>query len=156
MVTACKANDILSTLFHVCKKHSSKYCYPSQKTILSLLERYHQCKISIATLNRWLRAIEDAGYIKRTRRIKKHPKLGMIFRSTMYRISKRGFYKLAMLGVVVKGWFKRDENAKKNHEPEPRSGAGRDPYLSGVAPLKDIVGGLLKNPVIAEHVGSSK
>lgn len=149
METACKANDILTTLFALFRKYKMDYCYPSQKKLLFLLERWHRCKISIATLNRWLRAMEDEGYIERTRRIKRHPKLGMLFKSTLYHISNTGFWKLRMLGVIVEGWLNGNGNNDKNHKPDPRNGSGKDVRMGEMAPLKNHIAEVLKCPVIA-------
>lgn len=151
MVTACKANDILGTLFALLKKYEMEYCYPSQEKLLYLLAKWHRCKISIATLNRWLGAMEDEEYIYRTRRIKRHPKLGMLFLSTIYKISPKGLYKLAMLGVSIKGWVNGDENGNNNHKPDPRNGSGEDIRLGKMAPLKNHIAEVLKMPVIAGH-----
>ncbi|MBA7495664.1 hypothetical protein ES702_06253 [subsurface metagenome] len=156
MVTACKANDILGTLFALLRKYEMDYCWPSQEKLLYLLARYHRCKISIATLNRWLRAIEDKGYIRRKRRIRNDPKLGMVFQSTMYKIMDTGFYKLAMLGVSVKGWLKGGENGNNNHKPDPRNGSGKDVRLGKMAPLKNHIAEVLKCPVMAGHAVSPK
>lgn len=156
MVTACKANDILGTLFALFREYKMDYCYPSQKKLLYLLDTYHKCKISIATLNRWLRAVEDEGYIRRTRRIKRHPKWGMIFKSTLYHISNKGFYKLEALGVSIKGWVKGNGNNNNNHKPDQRNGSGKDRRLGKMAPLKNHIAEVLKCPVIAGLVGSPK
>lgn len=156
MVTACKANDILGTLFWLLKHYKKDYCWPSQKKLLYILATFHRCKISIATLNRWLRTIEDEGYIYRKRRIKRHPKWGMIFRSTLYKISKKGFRTLEMLGVCVEGWLNGDENGNNNHKPDPRNGSGEDVRMGKMAPLKNHIAEVLKCPVIAGHPVSPK
>ncbi|MBA7621634.1 hypothetical protein ES703_28999 [subsurface metagenome] len=156
MVTSCKANDILGTLFWLIRHYKMDYCWPSQEKLLYLLARWHRCRISIATLNRWLRAIEDDGYIFRTRRIKRHPKRGMLFKSTMYKISKKGFAKLAMLGVSVKGWVNGESDNNNNHKPDPRNGSGEDVRMGKMAPLKNHIAEVLKCPVIAGQLVSAK
>lgn len=156
MVTACKANDILGSLFWLLRHYNKDYCWPSQEKLLYVLAKWHRCKISIATLNRWLRAIEDEGYIKRTRRIKRHPRLGLLFKSTMYKIMDPGFRKLAALGVSVKGWLKNGENGNNNHKPDPRNGSGEDSRLGKMAPLKNHIAEVLKCPVIAGPAVSPK
>ena len=111
-----KSSDILASLHAVSKKHKKLYCYPSQKKILELLKRYHKIKISIATLNRWLRAAEDEGLIRRTRRIKHDKKLGMLFDSTMYEITLKGYYHLMYLGVKVFNIIKKLVNGRKTRK----------------------------------------
>ncbi|MBA7495640.1 hypothetical protein ES702_06229 [subsurface metagenome] len=92
---------ILATLHHVNAKHGNLYCYPAQLTIMNLLAVYHDTKIAIATLNRWLRDLEDKGYILRTRRIKKDKRLGIMFKSTLYKITILGYHTLGRAGVSV-------------------------------------------------------
>ena len=58
-------------------------------------------RLSIATLNRWLRVIEDKGYIIRTRRIKRDPERGIIFKSTLYKITLLGYRALRVKGINV-------------------------------------------------------
>ncbi|MBA7630358.1 hypothetical protein ES703_37880 [subsurface metagenome] len=92
---------VLATIHAVSKKHGKLYCYPSQKKVQELLELYHNIKISISTLNRWLRDFEDKGYLPRVRRIWWDKKKGTIFKSTLYKISIKGYQALARVGVSV-------------------------------------------------------
>ena len=80
---------VLSTLESIQVKYKSLYCYPAQKKILSLLAEHHDLVISISTLNRWLRRLEDQGYIYRERRIKRLETGTMSFQSTMYWLTQK-------------------------------------------------------------------
>lgn len=95
MYTATKALPVITILDGLALFHHKKYCYPSQKKLLELLESRLFIKISIATLNRWLRAIEDEGYVNRLRRIKRDDILGMVFKSTLYTLRKKSYVLLA-------------------------------------------------------------
>lgn len=96
-----KAEPLLRLIFQTCKHYKKHYCYPSQLTLMKWLDGYYDIKISIATINRWLRACEDLGFIKRKRRIGRDPRLGMVFRSTMYFITIHGLFHLKRLGYDV-------------------------------------------------------
>lgn len=96
-----QALPILGTLNALNKKHRKLYCYPAQLTIMNLLALYHDTNIAIATLNRWLRDLEDKGYIKRTRRIRKDKRRGIMFKSTLYKITIKGYQALHATGVSV-------------------------------------------------------
>ncbi|MBA7694583.1 hypothetical protein ES703_103196 [subsurface metagenome] len=96
-----QALPILATLNALNKKHNKLYCYPNQLTIMFLLSVYHDTRIAIATLNRWLRDVEDKGYIKRTRRIRKDKRRGIMFKSTLYVITLKGYMALKATGVSV-------------------------------------------------------
>jgi len=96
-----QALPILATLNALNKKHGKLYCYPAQLTIMNLLAIYHDTLISIATLNRWLRDLEEKGYILRTRRIRRDKRLGIMFRSTLYKITILGYHTLGRAGVSV-------------------------------------------------------
>ena len=101
MSPVLKARPILATLHKINQKYGKMYCYPSQKTLLGLLLTRQGLPISIATLNRWLRVAEDKGYLIRTRRIKRDPKRGIMFKSTLYKITLKGYWALKMVGVSV-------------------------------------------------------
>lgn len=101
MAPILKARPILATLHKINQKHGKLYCYPSQQTLLNLLGLKQSVFISIATLNRWLRVAVDEGYISRTRRIRRDPELGIVFKSTLYKITIKGYYALKVVGVSV-------------------------------------------------------
>lgn len=96
-----KAEPVLRILLKVQRKYKKHYSFPSQLKILEILERFSGYRKSRATLNRWLRVIEDEGYVKRTRRIRTTPDHGLEFNSTMYSITLKGLYclKRALVGV---------------------------------------------------------
>lgn len=96
-----QALPVLATLNALNKKYGKLYCYPSQLRIMWLLALYHDTNIAIATLNRWLRDLEDKRYIKRTRRIRKDKRRGIIFKSTLYVITIQGYQALKATGVSV-------------------------------------------------------
>lgn len=52
---------VLDTLGGVAQKHGKPYCYPSQRSILGLLDVYHGVQVSRRTLNRWLGELEVEG-----------------------------------------------------------------------------------------------
>ena len=94
---------VAETLSSVCAKYGKAYCYPSQNTILRLLEEYHDVVISRRTLNRILRWLEDHGYFKRTRRHRAGPNGRMLFGTTMYELKKKIFIRLNL----IKKWVDR-------------------------------------------------
>jgi len=106
MNTASKAMPILSLLFGLNKHFGKKYCFPSQLKVLGLLKERFPVEISIATLNRWLRVIEDDKYVRRIRRIRRDPVLGMVFQSTMYFITRKGYRLLNTFGVKAFDWLR--------------------------------------------------
>jgi len=81
--------------------HGKLYVFPSQLTIMRLLSQFHGIKISIATVNRWLKDAVEKGYIIRKPRIRRDEERGMVFQTTMYIITKFGLYKMAMAGHDV-------------------------------------------------------
>lgn len=101
MDTVMKGVPILSTLWHTQNKYNKDYSWPSQETILSNMGKYQRIKKARATLNRWLRLLEDEKYLIRRRRIKKDPVLGLMFKSTLYKITIKGYRLLSSFGVDV-------------------------------------------------------
>lgn len=82
---------IAKTLLAVAKKYEKAYCYPSQKHILRLLKKRHWIEISIRTLNRYLREMEDEGYFSRVRRLRCGEGGKIVFCSTLYKIGGKLF-----------------------------------------------------------------
>lgn len=127
MDAATKAMPLLTLLNGLSNFHKKKYCYPSQKKILDLLATRQGIKISIATLNRRLLSTEKAGYLRRIRRIRRDPKKGIIFQSTVYVIKHMGYMLLCKLGVPCWQIIKKIasyRNGKKrksynNSHPQP-------------------------------------
>lgn len=103
MEAAIKGIPVLTIIRGLSEYHGKKYCYPSQKKILELLKNRIGIKISIATLNRYLRVVEDRGWVKRIRRIRRDPIKGMIFQSTLYIILKKGYRLMRSTGINI--WF---------------------------------------------------
>jgi len=103
MQAVIKGIPVLSIIQGLSKYYGKKYCYPSQIKLQDLLKTRVGIKISIATLNRYLRVIEDQGWLRRIRRIKQDPVRGMVFQSTIYIISRTGYRLLSKTGIKV--WF---------------------------------------------------
>jgi hypothetical protein len=82
---------ILETYFIVAQKYQKPYCFPAQKYTLVLLAKYHKTKISLRTLNRKLRWLEDSGYISRTKRHKEGEDGKIIFNTTLTHLRARAF-----------------------------------------------------------------
>jgi len=113
---------------------------------MELLANYQGEKKSIATLNRWLRASEDAGFIRRTRRIRRDKKLGMVFQSTLYVITKKGYCLLARGGMAVWNILKRLAEQRMRGAGSNAGTEKMDEFLAGVAPLKNYIARVMKSP----------
>jgi len=96
-----KASLVLPLLHGLGKSFGKDYCYPSQNKILELLNTRVGVDRCRRTLNYWLRALEDAGLLNRKRRNRHDGIRGMLFNSTMYFISLKGYLFLRKLGIKV-------------------------------------------------------
>ena len=119
MQATAKALPILSIFEGLCRVYGKRYCYPSQVKILDLLADRLNMFISIATLNRYLRVIEDCGLIKRTRRITYDPVKGLMFRSTLYVIRGKGLKLLIRYGLAV---YTKMKGLAESSRPESKKG----------------------------------
>ncbi len=81
--------------------YGKRYIYPTQKTMLKWLKDSCGITISIRTLNRDLRKLEDQGRLPRTRRITREPGEGIKFRSTMYFMTKKMLKGLVRAGMTT-------------------------------------------------------
>jgi hypothetical protein len=111
-----KLNPVLQTIMAVAKKAQKAYCYPSQRRLLVLLAKYHNVHISLRTLNRYLRVLEDEHFFKRIRRHRKgsptvDPLTGregpprILFASTLYKLQGRAFNWVWDRLTQAKGFF---------------------------------------------------
>ena len=101
MEASLKATPILLVFHALNTRYQKDYCWPSQRKILELLGIYrgiHKCR---STLNLWLTQITKEKYIIRRRRIRRDPQRGMVFKSTMYKITRKGYYFLIRCGVSI-------------------------------------------------------
>lgn len=94
-----KAHPILITLVKIQRKYNKDYSFPSQLKLLELMDIRQGVKKSRATINRWLRVIEDSKYLIRRRRIKRHPRYGLMIKSTLYKVTIKGYSLLSRFGV---------------------------------------------------------
>lgn len=101
MILELCAFPVLCTINGLNRKYGKNYCYPSQNRFIWLMKTFHKVTRSRATLNRWLRVMEDEGFIKRVRRHTKDKIRGYIFKSTLYKITHKGYIKLKAMGIDV-------------------------------------------------------
>jgi len=101
MILELCAFPVLCTINGLNQKYGKNYCYPSQIKFLWLMKNFYNVKRSRSTLNRWLRVIEDEGFIKRVRRHTKDDIRGYIFKSSLYSITLKGYKKLNSMRVDV-------------------------------------------------------
>jgi len=136
------SSEILSIINGLSDKFGQLYCYPSQMKILTLLEKRFDVKRCRSTLNKQLKKMEKLGFIERTRRHRRDKHKGMIFKSTLYKITLNGYDHLRKIGVKV---WKQINILRKildkkmgRHELEEDKG----PKKGELTKLKDIIGGL--------------
>lgn len=116
-----KCQCILVTLLKIQRKYEKEYSWPSQRKILELMDRNQGIKKSRATLNRRLRVGEDEKYVIRRRRIRKTKKYGMTFKSTLYKITIKGYRMLSRFGVDVRAEIEKYEKWREEMNRKDRS-----------------------------------
>jgi len=139
-----KAHPLLLTLVKIQRKYKKDYSWPSQLKLMELMGLYQDIKKSRATLNRWLRVIQDEKYLIRRRRIKKHPRYGLMFKSTLYKITIKGYRLLSRFGVDMskeiakyERWLEeinpdlKDERIRKQLEEEKRNTRHKE-FMRGI------------------------
>jgi hypothetical protein len=113
-----KAHPLLITLLKIQRKYDKDYSWPSQLKLLELMDLRQGIKKSRATLNRWLRVIQDDKYLIRRRRIKRHQRYGLMFKSTLYKITIKGYRLLSRFGVDMSKEIDRYEKWLEEINPE--------------------------------------
>jgi len=142
---------ILETLVGMANKYAKSYVYPTHKTLLDRLERYHQVKISKRTLTYHLRRLELEGFIQRIRRIRRGKDGRLEGRSTLYKLGKgakrwaRWICKMARDSVKVWPEIWREywtrEKLRETVVDTDKDGRVRDPtpYLRLLGQIADMV-----------------
>ena len=106
---------IAKVLLAIAKKYEKAYCYPSQKHILRLLRKHQFIKISIRTLNRYLKEMEEEGYFSRVRRLRCGEGGKIVFCSTLYKLGGKLFnwvYKEVSWGKRIFSLFRLPKMAQ--------------------------------------------
>ncbi len=94
------------------------WCFPTQDKIRELLKRFTGREMSRRTLNRHLAALERDGQLTRKRRHIKHPKFGMVLRSTLYLIGGRFMARIGRIVTASKRWAEARASARSGvHVP---------------------------------------
>jgi hypothetical protein len=115
----------LVTLLKTERKHGKDYSFASQPKILENMDKYQGVLRCLRTIGYWLADLQAGKYIICRRRIKKHKEYGMVFHSTLRKITIKGYRLMASMGVdVVKEirkymrWLnEKSQRPKKRIEP---------------------------------------
>lgn len=148
---------IISLLCGLGGYYKRRYVYPSQEWLLANLTKYYGRSMSRSTLCRHMAALERDGYLKRTKRHTYSPTLGILFRSTLYQITRKALrFAAAMANFVGLGHKKSKHN--KTNKPCATSATislpsikdySRDPGISGsptkIQPGKDQMKKIIKD-----------
>jgi len=144
LLTTQKAHPLLLTLVKIQRKYNKDYSWPSQLKLMELMDIRQGIRKSRATLNRWLRVTEDDKYLIRRRRIKKHQVYGLMFKSTLYKITIKGYRMLSSFGVNMSKEIARYEKWLEEINPNLKHGAREKQMLpGGVEKVKAIAEGLV-------------
>lgn len=116
---------VMNTLVSIMSTHGKLYCYPSQETILDRVAKYQGIVVCRRTLNYCLARLEINEMVVRTRRITRGPDGQYEFRSTMYKLGRKGWK-----------WFKESMRmvAKLLKLPRVQDVAHYSSYLKRIIP----------------------
>ena len=141
-----KSLPVLSCLNVFMSYYCKCYCFPSQSRIVRFLQEELSHKLSRRQLNRVLLDMCEGRLIRRVRRHRREKRRGMVFRSTLYEITVKGWRLLYKVGMISKARFLEMVNrfrsfllGRKKPGPASRRGSGFDSVGS-------IVGSLLSSP----------
>ena len=110
-------SSTLQTIHKLQSMHNKNYCYPSQKKILKLLERFYNIKIKRRQLNYVLAYLEREEFIDRKRRLKKSKDGKIVFNTTLYWLKKKSWCYIAKVyGAIKNTGFKLKEAMKKENK----------------------------------------
>ena len=90
---------IATLLMQLAGHYRKHYCHPTQAKLIELARRFTGLTLSRRSLNRHLNALQDQGYLHRTRRHQHDKVRGFVMRSTLYRIGARYLQQLRAVHV---------------------------------------------------------
>ena len=109
--------SVIQTMHKLESMHYKNYCYPSQKKILKLLEKYYNIDIKRRQLNYVLAYLEREEFIDRKRRLKKSKEGKIVFNTTLYWLKKKAWCYIAKVyGAIKNTGFKLREALKKENK----------------------------------------
>lgn len=130
---------VMAVILNKCQYFDRIYVFPTQKTLLKWVKNASGLKRCRRTLNYVLLRLEKKGLIRRTCRHYNDKKLGHVFRSTLYGITKKGLKKLEWLGVpafeVIQAITKAVKGRPKKY-PRPADRGQRQGNMS-------LIGGMM-------------
>jgi len=115
---------LITSVMHFASLGEKNYSFASQATILEHMSRRWSVRRSRRTLNRWLRVLEDGGFIRRIRRHKPNPDGGIIFHTTIIVFKRKAYQALAKfagllrkVGWKVPKWLKKRSKSLDSYRP---------------------------------------
>lgn len=134
-----KSLPILLTLNKLNSYFSKLYCFPSQEKLLSLLSKFTSLQISRRQLNYDLSAMEKSGMIIRIKRHRKSESRGMEFRSTLYKITLKGYNLLLRSKVITFSSFKAIKKAIEHALLPKRRPCAKKGYKSNLTSISNVL-----------------
>ena len=141
-----KSLPVLACLNIFMSHYHKAYCFPSQARIVRFLEEELGLKKCRRQLNRDLKCMSEAFLIRRVPRHRREKGRGMVFHSTLYEITIKGWRLLYKVGIVSKARFLEMVNrfrsflrGQKRPEPSARTS-------SGLSSLGSIIRALVPSP----------
>ena len=141
-----KALPVLSCLNVFMSWSSKAYCFPSQARIVRFLEAELSHKLSRRQLNRVLRDMSESFLIRRVRRHRREKGRGMVFHSTLYEITIKGWRLLYKVGMISKARFASMVNRFRSFLQGSKRPGPASRRTSGLDALGSIIGSLLPSP----------
>lgn len=115
----------INVIGYLSKTSGKNYCYPSQKKILILLERFYNVCIKRRQLNYILAHLEKEEFISRKRRLKKGKDGKIIFNTTLYWLKEKAWVQLSKVfnvikrtGLKIKSLYDRKKEKEKESMPD--------------------------------------
>jgi len=141
-----KALPVLSCLNILMEWSRKTYCFPSQARIVRFLEEEFGHKLSRRQLNRVLLHMCDGRLIRRRRRHRREKGRGMVFHSTLYEISIKGWHMLRKVGVVSKARFAEMVGRLRSFLQGQKGPESSARSSSGLQSLGSFIGSLVPPP----------
>ena len=138
-----KALPVLSCLNIFMAHFSKAYCFPSQARIVRFLEEEFGFKLSRRQLNRVLLHVEEGRLIRRVRRHRRERGRGMVFHSTLYEITVKGWRLLYKVGMISKARFAAMVDRFRSFLLGLKRPGPASRRISGLEPMRSVMGPLV-------------
>lgn len=97
--------SVLIVIFKLIDKYHRSYCWPTRSRIKKLLLKYHDIDISLSSIDKHLKSLNDMHYIQSFQRHGQREDGTYFLKPSNRQLTKKGLHFLISLGTNISSWL---------------------------------------------------